>query len=54
VLRAALIPSCIGCNARWLPADNERWRAYLGSDNLDEPPEVVFYWPECAEREFGR
>ncbi len=27
---------------------------YLGCDeHFDEPPEVVFYCPECAEREFG-
>jgi hypothetical protein len=49
--RVALI-SCAECGTRWLPADDERWRAYLGSDDLDEPPEVVFYCPECAEREF--
>jgi hypothetical protein len=49
----ALIPNCAECEAAWLPADEERWRAYLGSDDLDEPPEVVFYCHECAEREFG-
>ena len=50
----ALIPSCAECEARWLPADSERWRAYLGCDeHLEEPAEVVFYCPECAEREFG-
>jgi hypothetical protein len=38
---------------RWLPVDEERWRAFLGGGDLDEPPEVVFYCPECAEREFG-
>jgi hypothetical protein len=32
-----------------LPVDEERWSAYLTDD---EPPEGVFYWPECAEREF--
>jgi hypothetical protein len=36
----ALIPTCAECEARWLPTD-------------DEPPELVFYCPECAEREFG-
>jgi hypothetical protein len=35
-----------------LPADEERWRAHLVSDDLDEPPEVVLYCPQCAEREF--
>jgi len=48
----ALIPRCAGCEAHWLPADEERWRAYLGSDDLDEPPELVFYCSDCAEREF--
>jgi hypothetical protein len=26
---------------------------YHGGDDLDEPAELVFYCPECAEREFG-
>jgi hypothetical protein len=34
---------------RWLPADEQRWAAYLTDD---EPAEVVFYCPACAEREF--
>jgi hypothetical protein len=37
-------------DARWLPADEERWAAYLTDD---EPAEVVFYCPRCDEREFG-
>jgi hypothetical protein len=49
----AIIPRGAESEARWLPADEARWRAYLGADDLDEPPEVVFYCPECAEREFG-
>jgi hypothetical protein len=36
-----------------IPADEERWRAYLGCDDLDEVPELVFCCPDCAEREFG-
>ena len=52
--RVALIPKCVECKAVWLPADQERWRAYLGCDEyLDGPAEVVFYCPECAKREFG-
>jgi hypothetical protein len=47
--QVALIPRCAECDARWLPADDERWRAYLGSD-LGEPAELGFYCPECAER----
>jgi hypothetical protein len=49
----ALTPLCAECHARWLPADEERWRAYLGGDDLDEPAERAFYCPDCAEREFG-
>ena len=48
----ALIPRCAECEAAWLPADEERWRAYLGSDDLDEPAELVFYCPRCADLEF--
>ncbi len=47
----AVIPRCAECDARWLPADEERWQAHLGGDDLDEPPDVVFYCPQCAERE---
>ena len=25
------------CGAVWLPVDEERWRAYHGGDDLDEP-----------------
>jgi hypothetical protein len=46
----ALIPQCAECGARWLPANDERWRAYLTDD---EPAELAFYCPECAEREVG-
>jgi hypothetical protein len=46
----ALIPECAECEARGLPADEERWFAYLTDD---EPPELAFYCPECADREFG-
>jgi hypothetical protein len=49
----ALTSRCAECEAAWLPADEERWRAYLGSDDLDGPAEVVFYCADCAEREFG-
>jgi hypothetical protein len=46
----ALIPRCAECESAWLPADEERWAAYLTDD---EPPDVVFYCPVCAECEFG-
>jgi hypothetical protein len=37
----ALILECAECEAVWLPADNERWRAYLGGEDLDEVPDVI-------------
>ena len=37
--QVALIPSCIECAARWLPADEDRWSAYLTDD---EP------WRSCS------
>lgn len=40
--QVALIPRCAECEAVWLPADEERWRAFLGSDDLDEPGELFF------------
>jgi hypothetical protein len=46
--QVALIAHCAECDARWLPADEERWAAYLTDDD-----EVGFYCPESAEREFG-
>jgi hypothetical protein len=46
----ALVPQCAECDARWLPADVERGQAWLTGD---EPPEIAFYCPKCAEREFG-
>jgi predicted RNA-binding Zn-ribbon protein involved in translation (DUF1610 family) len=46
----ATVPTCPECGARRLPADEERWRAYHTDD---EPPELNFYCPACAEREFG-
>jgi hypothetical protein len=47
----AIIPKCAECEAFWLPADDERWRAYLTDDEFAE---VVFYCPQCAERELQR
>ena len=45
--QVALIPHCAECKEVWLPAVEERWKAYLDTDD-----ELVFYCPECAEREF--
>jgi hypothetical protein len=33
------------CGEVWLPADEDRWRAYLDAGG-------ELYCPECAEREF--
>ena len=46
----ALIPKCAECEAVWLPTNEAQWQAWLTDD---EPAELVFYCPECAEREFG-
>jgi hypothetical protein len=48
--RVALIPQCAECRKVWLPADGERWEAYLADD---APPELAFYCPACSGREFG-
>ena len=41
--------SCAECERCW--SDRmARWRAYVTDD---DPPEVVFYCEDCAEREFG-
>jgi len=46
----AIVPRCAECESYRLPADEARWQAWLTDD---EPPEVILYWPVCAEREFG-
>jgi hypothetical protein len=46
--QVARIPQCAEWGERWLPRDGERWHAYLDTDS-----ELVFYCPDCAEREFG-
>jgi hypothetical protein len=43
-----LIPRCAECQEAWLPDDQERWQAHFDTDD-----ELVFFCPECAEREFG-
>jgi hypothetical protein len=47
--RVALIPTRAECEAVWLPADEGRWLAYQGGDDLDQPAELVVYCPECAQ-----
>jgi hypothetical protein len=49
--RVALISECVECHARWLPADRERWFAYLTDE---EPPDVAFFCPDCRDRELGQ
>lgn len=46
--QVALIPRCAECLEVWLLDDEERCRAYLDTEDV-----LVFYCPECAEREFG-
>jgi hypothetical protein len=49
--QVALVPLCEECRRVWLPADKNRWQALWIDDRPDE--KLVFYCPECAEREFG-
>jgi hypothetical protein len=48
----SFIQTCVECRRPWL-LEGERWRAYHGCDVCDEPVNIVFYCPACAEREFG-
>jgi hypothetical protein len=48
-----LTPVCVECQRVWQPSDREHSEAYLACVTDDEPPELAFYCPECAEREFG-
>jgi hypothetical protein len=45
--QAARTLRCVECLDVWLPDDDDRWRAYLDTDDV-----VVIYCPDCAEREF--
>jgi hypothetical protein len=48
----AVIPQCEECGKVWLPlVDRERWQPYWIDDGPEE--RLIFYCPECAEREFG-
>jgi hypothetical protein len=47
---AATVLQCAECERPWLAVDDEHRSAYLTDD---EPPEVLFFCPDCAEREFG-
>jgi hypothetical protein len=50
VERVALIPACEECRKLSLPGDDERWLAYWIDDGSQE--RLLFYCPDCAEREF--
>lgn len=41
---------CEECKRPWTEDELYGWRSYLTDD---EPPDVVLFCPECAEREFG-
>jgi hypothetical protein len=43
--------TCAERHRAWLPAVEDRWRAYLGIDELiDEPAALVFYSREASRR----
>jgi hypothetical protein len=46
--KVALIPQCAECREFWLPADEDRRRAYL--DTEDEPSSIAL---NAAQREFS-
>jgi hypothetical protein len=50
--KAAFITSCAVCRRLWR-ADDEHWRAHHVGDDLDAPAELMFYCPQCVEREFN-
>jgi hypothetical protein len=47
----SVFPQCEECREVWLPFDRDRWEAHW----IDDAPEekLIFFCPECAEREFG-
>lgn len=50
----AVVPKCVECEARWLPADADGWRMHLGCDeDLDQLAEVFLLCPGCSEWEFA-
>jgi hypothetical protein len=49
--QASSPPRCEECFQPWHADDHSRWRAFWIDDGPDE--RLVFYCPECAEREFG-
>jgi hypothetical protein len=52
----AIVPECIACGARWLPADEERWwlvRLDLSGFTHGHVYKLAWYCRSCAAREFG-
>ena len=47
--QVSLIPRCAECGEVRLPADEDRWKAYLDTDDV-----LVFFCLDCAKREFGQ
>jgi len=47
----AHLPFCAECGRPWLAASREHWKAYIA--DIERPPEVLVFCPDCAEREFG-
>ena len=43
---------CVECGAQTVIA--HRWRAYRTDVDLEDPPAVAFYCPDCAAAEFGK
>jgi hypothetical protein len=48
--RSPSSPQCEECQKVWLPIHEERWHAHWIDDGAEE--KVVFYCPDCAERQF--
>ena len=47
------ILACVEC-PRISTVTARGWKAYRADDpELDEPPQLAFYCPECARAEFG-
>jgi hypothetical protein len=49
--QVAIISQCEECRRIWLSTDREQWKTHWIDDCHEE--KLVFYCPECAEREFS-
>jgi len=50
MLNLAHLTTCTECSRPWL-LSTERWKAYIA--DIERPPEVLVFCPDCAQREFG-